>query len=106
VGVLVAVLFACIVLFVVLPIIGATISALLSALFIGLILGFVARVIAPGSGRMGVLRTSLVGVAGGLIGTAIAHGLHHDDRLGRVLLQIGAAVILVLVLRPKKGAHA
>ena len=103
---LVAVLIVCIVLFVILPIIGATISTLVSTLFIGLLLGLVARVIAPGSGRMGVLFTAVVGVAGGLIGTAIARGLHQGDRVPRLLLQIGAAVVLVLVLRPKKGARA
>jgi uncharacterized membrane protein YeaQ/YmgE (transglycosylase-associated protein family) len=104
--VLVVVLLVCLVLFVVLPIIGATLATLVSTLFIGLILGFVARLIAPGSGRMGLLYTSLLGVAGGLIGTAVARGIHRNDPLPRLLLQIGAAVVLVLVLRPKKVSRA
>jgi uncharacterized membrane protein YeaQ/YmgE (transglycosylase-associated protein family) len=103
--VLVAVLIVCLVLFVVLPIIGATLSTLVSTLFIGLIIGFIARLIAPGSGRMGVLYTSLLGVAGSLIGTAVARAVHRNETLPRLLLQIGAAVLLVVLVRPKKGSR-
>jgi uncharacterized membrane protein YeaQ/YmgE (transglycosylase-associated protein family) len=98
--VLLAVLVFCVLLFVVLPFVGATLSALLSTLLVGLVLGAIGRVIAPGSGRMGCLTTSLVGVAGALIGTAASRALE-TGTLGRWLLEIGAATVLVMVLRPR-----
>lgn len=98
-------LVVCLVLFVVLPFIGATLMSLLTTLLVGLVLGAVARMIAPGSGRMGCLFTSLVGVAGGLIGTAVARAINHPGLPVRLLLQIGAAVLLVMVLRPSRGVR-
>ena len=94
-------LAVCLVLFVVLPFIGATLMQLLWTLVIGLLLGAVARLIAPGSGRMGCMTTSLVGVAGSLLGTLAARALE-TGALGRLLLQIGVAVALVMVLRPSR----
>ena len=95
-----AVLVVCIALFVVLPFVGATLWSLFTAFVVGLLLGFVARMIAPGSsGRMGVLLTSLIGIAGSLIGTAISRALDTGG-FGRLLLQLGAAVVLVVALRP------
>ena len=102
---LLAVLVVCIVLFVVLPFLEASLIALLSTLLIGFLLGAFARLLAPGSGPMGCLFTSLVGVAGSLIGTAIARALDTGS-LGRVLLQIGAAVVLVILLRPSRSGGA
>lgn len=104
-GVLLAVLIVCIVLFVVLPFVHATLIALLSTLVIGFVLGLIAQAIAPGRGSMGCLFTSLVGVAGSLIGTAVARGAH-TGTLGRLLLQVGAAVLLVTLLRPSRSRGA
>jgi uncharacterized membrane protein YeaQ/YmgE (transglycosylase-associated protein family) len=100
--VLFAVLIFCVLLFVVLPFVGATLTALLSTLLVGLVLGALGRVIAPGSGRMGCLTTSLVGVAGALIGTAASEALDTGTP-GRWLLEIGAATVLVMVIRPRRA---
>ena len=102
---LLALLVICLLLFVVLPFLGATLWALLTTLLVGLLLGAVARLIAPGGGPMGCLTTSLVGVAGGLLGTVAAR-LIDTGSLGRLLLQVAAAVLLVLALRPSRGAQA
>ncbi|MGB8649615.1 MAG: hypothetical protein WCD35_03030 [Mycobacteriales bacterium] len=100
-----ALLLVCLVLFVVLPFLGATLWSLLTTLLVGLVLGAVARLVVPGNGPMGCLTTSLVGVAGGLVGTVLSHALHTGS-FARLLLQIGAAVLLVVVLRPSRGARA
>jgi len=102
--VLFALLVLCLLLFVVLPFIGATIWALLSTLFVGLILGALARMIAPGSGPMGCLTTSLVGVFGGLLGTIASQALDTGS-LARLLLQVASAVVLVMVIRPNRGVR-
>lgn len=99
---LLAVLALTILLFIVLPFASVAFSSLLSTLLVGLLLGIAGRIIAPGSGRMGCLTTTLVGICGALLGTAGARALE-TGTLGRWLLQIGAATVLVMVLRPRKA---
>lgn len=99
---LITVLALTILLFVVLPFASVAFSSLFSTLLVGLVLGVIGRVIAPGSGRMGCLTTTLVGVCGALLGTAGARALE-TGTLGRWLLQVGAATVLVMVLRPRKS---
>jgi len=99
--VLLALLVVCLVLFVVVPFVGATLWAILTTLLVGLLLGALARVIAPGTNPMGLLTTSLVGVAGSLLGT-LAAALLDTGSLVRLLLQVASAVALVMLLRPSK----
>jgi len=103
--VLFALLVACVLLFVVLPFIGATLMSAIWALVVGLVLGLVARAIAPGHGRIGLGMTALVGVAGGLIGRILARALNTHSSLGRVLLEVLAAAVLVMVFRGTSGAR-
>ena len=97
--VLLALLVVIVVLFVVLPAIGAALWSLLTTLLVGLVLGAIARVIAPGRGRMGLLFTAVVGVAGSLLGNLVAELLDTGD-LGHLLLQVLSATVLVMVVRP------
>lgn len=100
-----ALLVLCLLMFVVLPFVQVTIWALLSTLLVGLVLGAFARLIAPGgSGPLGCLTTSLVGVFGGLLGTALSRALETGS-LARLLLQIASAVVLVMVIRPTRGVR-
>ena len=101
-----ALLVVCVVLFVVLPFIGATLMSILWALLVGLVIGLVARAIAPGEGRIGLGMTALAGVAGGLIGRVVARALNTHSSLGRLLLEVLAAAILVMVFRNTQGAKA
>jgi uncharacterized membrane protein YeaQ/YmgE (transglycosylase-associated protein family) len=104
VGVLFAVLVLCVVLFVVLPVIGATLMSAVWALLVGLLLGLIARAIAPGHGRISLTMTALLGVAGGLVGRIIAEQLNTGD-LGKLLLEVLAAAVLVMVFRSSQGAR-
>ncbi len=104
--VLFALLVICVVLFIVLPFIGATLMQAVWALLVGLLLGLLARAIAPGKGRMSLLMTSLVGIAGGLLGRVAARLLHTHSGLGRLLLEVLAAAVLVMIFRGTQGANA
>jgi uncharacterized membrane protein YeaQ/YmgE (transglycosylase-associated protein family) len=106
VSVLFALLVICVLLFVVLPFIGATLMSAVWALLVGLFLGLIARGIAPGHGRIGLLTTALVGVLGGLIGRVIARGVHAGG-FGQFLLEVLASAVLVMVARgASSGAKA
>jgi uncharacterized membrane protein YeaQ/YmgE (transglycosylase-associated protein family) len=102
--VLFALLVLCLLLFVVLPFVGATLWGLLGALFVGLLWGVLARLIVPKSGPMGCLTTALVGLFGSLLGTVVARAMDTGG-LGRFLLQLAGAVVLVLLVRPSRGAR-
>lgn len=96
-GMLLALLLICVALFVVLPLIGAALNVLW-ALVLGFLLGLVARAIAPGRGRLGLLFTTVAGVAGAMIGAVVAR-LLDTGGTGRLLLQLLAAVVVVIGLR-------
>ena len=99
--VLFGLLVACVVLFVVLPFLSTTFWGVVSALLVGLVLGALARVIAPGSGRMSLTLTTLLGVCGSALGTIGARALDTGG-FGQLLLQVLAATGLVMVVRPRK----
>jgi len=95
-GVLFALLLICVALVVGLSLIGAVVS-ILSSVLVGLLIGYAARVIAPGPVRLGLLLTAAAGIAGSLIGATVARVLDQGT-LGRFLLQLLAATVLVMVL--------
>jgi uncharacterized membrane protein YeaQ/YmgE (transglycosylase-associated protein family) len=53
---------------------------------------------------MGCLTTSLVGLFGSLLGTAVARAMDTGG-FARFLLQLAGAVVLVLLVRPSRGAR-
>ena len=65
----------------------------------GLIVGVVARALMPGEQRMGLIKTTLLGVGGSFVGGTLAHVLFHGrhygtDTAGFVGSVVGALVIL------------
>ena len=99
-GVLFALLLICVALVVGLSLLGAVVSIFTSVL-VGLLIGFAARVIAPGKVRLGLLLTAVAGIAGSLIGATVAKALDQGT-LGRLLLQLLAATLLVMALGSRK----
>jgi uncharacterized membrane protein YeaQ/YmgE (transglycosylase-associated protein family) len=103
--VLFALLVLCVLLFVVIPVF-ATIGQAIVAVVVGLVLGFLARAVAPGRGSIGLVLTALVGIAGGLIGRIVARALHYNGQIGRFLLEVLAASVLVIAVRTFQGTNA
>lgn len=99
-GVLFILLLICVALVVGLSFLGTAVSIFTSVL-VGLVIGYVARIIAPGRVRLGIVLTALAGIAGSLGGAIVARALH-QGQLGRILLQLLAATLLVMVLSSKQ----
>lgn len=99
-----ALLLICVALVVGLSFLGAAISILTSVL-VGLVIGYAARIIAPGRVRLGLLFTAVAGIAGSLIGAIVAKTLD-QGQLGRILLQLLAATLLVMALSPTQRLRA
>lgn len=66
----------------------------------GFVVGLIARALMPGEQRMGLVKTTLLGVGGSFVGGALAHVLLHRshfgglDTAGFVGSVIGALVIM------------
>ena len=72
-------------------------------IFLGLFAGLIARAVVPGPSRLGCLGTTVVGIAGALIGGALATAagvgkLGSFFDLGTWALAVIGAVLLLLIL--------
>jgi uncharacterized membrane protein YeaQ/YmgE (transglycosylase-associated protein family) len=92
-----ALLAVLLVVFVVLPLVGAAIYAIVSTVIVGLIIGGLGRLAVPGNQPIGCLATTVAGLAGSVAGTIVGHAIH-VGHLATILLEVGAAALLVLVI--------
>jgi len=78
---------------------------LLVFLLFGFIVGLIARVILPGSQKMGIVRTTLIGVAGsfigGLIGNLISGDALRVHSAGWIGSIVGAIVLMLILGRSR-----
>jgi len=76
---------------------------------VGLVVGALARFVMPGEQRMGLVLTSLLGIAGslvaGLIGQAV-HWYEPGQPAGWIASVVGAVVVLYVVGKLKGGGGA
>ena len=81
---------------------------IISWIVFGLIAGVVAKLIMPGKDPGGMIITSLIGIAGGVLGGAISTWLGYGDVEGFDLRSfataVGGALILLFGYRKIKGA--
>ena len=78
---------------------------IIGTILIGLIVGFVARLLHPGKDGLGIIMTSLLGIAGSLVATygGQALGIYYaNEGAGFLGAVVGAVVILFVVTRLKK----
>jgi uncharacterized membrane protein YeaQ/YmgE (transglycosylase-associated protein family) len=73
--------------------------SIIGTIVVGFIVGLLARAIKPGNDRMGLIMTTLLGIAGSFLaryaGTAM--GLYHEgDAAGWIASVIGAIVLLII----------
>lgn len=73
---------------------------ILWTILIGFVVGLVARFLKPGNDNMGIIFTTLVGIAGSFVGTygARALGLLQAGQVGGFIASVIGAVILLVVL--------
>ncbi len=78
---------------------------IIGTILIGLIVGLVARLLHPGKDGLGIIMTSLLGIAGSLVATYGGQSLgiyHAGEGAGFLGAVIGAVLILFVVTRLKK----
>lgn len=73
--------------------------SLIGTLFVGLIVGLIARALKPGDDKLGIIMTSLLGVAGAFLAryVGVAMGWYQQgEPAGWIASIVGAIVLLVL----------
>lgn len=81
---------------------------LLYTILIGFIVGLLARMLKPGNDRMGLIMTTVLGVAGALLAKFVGEALHwyrDGQPAGFIAAIIGAIVLLLLfgLVRKRKA---
>ncbi len=67
----------------------------------GLIVGIVARMIIPGSQRMGIIMTCLLGIGGGWLGGFLgkALGWYKEGEAAGFIMSVAGAILLFFIYR-------
>ncbi len=80
---------------------------ILTWIIVGLVAGALAKLILPGDDPGGIIVTTLIGIAGAIVGGLIATALDIGDvdgfNLGSLLIAIGGAILLLLIYRMVVG---
>jgi len=73
---------------------------IIGTIVIGFIVGLIARFVKPGDDRMGLLFTTLVGIAGAFVGQFLGQALgiySSNEPAGFIGAVVGAVVVLALI---------
>lgn len=75
------------------------------ALIVGAVIGWLAGVIMKGKG-FGIVGNIIIGILGSMLGHFVfnALGMAASNTLGRLLVSLGGAVLLIMILRTFKKA--
>ena len=73
------------------------IGGIISAIVVGLVLGVLGRLVAPGTQRIPIWLTIVVGIVAAFIGTAIARGLGYANTQGFDWLELITQVVIAAI---------
>lgn len=82
--------------------------SIIATIIVGFIVGLIARAIKPGNDRMGIIMTTLVGIAGAFLArfAGQAMGLYTpNEPAGWIASVIGAVVLLFVVAMVRGRSH-
>lgn len=74
--------------------------SILMTILVGFVVGLLARALKPGNDRMGIIFTTLIGIAGAMLAkyAGVALGLYTEgEPIGWIASVVGAMVLLVIV---------
>lgn len=83
--------------------------SLLGTLFVGLVVGLIARALKPGDDKLGIIMTSLLGMAGSFLASyvGVAMGWYRQGETAGWIASVVGAIVLLLVyglFRNKAGS--
>ena len=81
--------------------------AIIGTIFVGFLVGLIARAIKPGNDKMGLIMTTLLGIAGALLARFVgeAAGLYGPGQAAGWIASILGAVVLLLLVGVLSGSR-
>ena len=81
--------------------------SILATILLGFIVGLIARALKPGDDRMGIIFTTLLGIAGAMLAryAGAAMGLYRDGQAAGWIASVIGAVVLLLVVSLVRGGR-
>lgn len=76
-----------------------TLTSILGTIVVGFIVGLIARAIKPGDDRMGLIMTTLIGIAGAFVARYVGQAMgwyQANEPAGWIASVLGAIVLLVI----------
>lgn len=79
--------------------------SIIGTILVGFIVGLIARAIKPGNDRMGIIMTTLLGIAGSFIARylGMALGLYTEGEAAGWIASVIGAIVLLLVVGLLRG---
>jgi uncharacterized membrane protein YeaQ/YmgE (transglycosylase-associated protein family) len=79
--------------------------SIIGTIVVGFIVGLIARALKPGDDRMGLIMTTLLGIAGALIAryAGVALGLYHQGEAAGWIASVVGAIVLLLIYGLVRG---
>ena len=79
--------------------------SIIGTIIVGFIVGLIARAVKPGNDRMGLIMTTLLGIAGSFIARylGMALGLYREGEAAGWIASVIGAVVLLLVVGMLRG---
>lgn len=80
--------------------------SILGTIVVGFIVGLIARALKPGDDRMGLIMTTLLGIAGAFIAryAGVAMGWYQEDQAAGWIASIVGAVVLLVIYGLVRGS--
>jgi uncharacterized membrane protein YeaQ/YmgE (transglycosylase-associated protein family) len=82
--------------------------SIIGTIIVGFIVGLIARALKPGNDKMGLILTTLLGIAGSVVAryAGVALGLYREgDAAGWIASVVGAVVLLFIVSMVRGRSH-
>jgi uncharacterized membrane protein YeaQ/YmgE (transglycosylase-associated protein family) len=80
---------------------------ILGTIIVGFVVGLIARAVKPGNDRMGIIMTTLLGIAGAFIArfAGQAMGLYTANEPAGWIASVLGAVVLLFIVAMMRGRH-
>jgi uncharacterized membrane protein YeaQ/YmgE (transglycosylase-associated protein family) len=79
--------------------------SILGTILVGFVVGLIARALKPGDDRLGIIMTTLLGIAGAFIAryAGMALGLYHEGEAAGWIASIIGAIVLLFIYSLLRG---
>lgn len=81
---------------------------IIGTIIVGMIVGFIARMLKPGPDRLGLIATTLLGIAGAIVANYLGHtvGWYQPDEAAGLIASVLGAMVLLFIAEAVTGSRS